>query len=154
MPRANPTAADALALLERGHKMLEALLARTESDPRACADLRHALEVHGRLQHELLFPALEQARRGKPAPRFDQARREHAWLRVRLIELTATDPQDRPLFRSRLQPLGERLWRRIARERASLFRRARRALTPRQLRELGARMLSREYELNGGLYPG
>jgi hypothetical protein len=144
---------DALALLAQAHRRLDALFAQAEQDARALPELQHAVHVHGRLEEELLHPVLGQVLGEPSAALLEDARREHAWLKVRLIELSTMAPPP-PVLSSRLHWLRERLRKHVAIEERQLFSRARRALSRRRLAELGARLQTREDELNGGLYPG
>ena len=152
--RAARAGKDALEFLAQAHRRLDALFAQAERDPRALVELQHAVQVLGRLEEEILHPVLRQALGEPAAALVDEARREHAWLKVRLIELSQAAALDPPVLARRLPWLRERLHRHMGEEERQLFARVRRALSRRRLAELGARLQAREDELNGGLYPG
>jgi hemerythrin-like domain-containing protein len=151
-----PREKDALSVLVQAHRRMAALFARAQQDRRAVVELQHALRVHGRIEEELLFPVLERALGDEVAALLDEARREHSWMKVRLIELSLMEAGGGEFIfiQGRLRELEDHLRKHMKEEERQLFRRARRALSRRRLIALGERMRAREDELNGGLYPG
>lgn len=143
---------DALAFLARDHRRVAELLGQVTEDPAVLHQAQRELEVHDRLEEELLYPALEQILGQDGAELVEDLRLSHAHVKVRLIELSILGEGEE--FERKLAELRERLERHLEEEEASLFARARRALPGARLQELRVRIELRQDELKGGLYPG
>jgi iron-sulfur cluster repair protein YtfE (RIC family) len=142
---------DALGFLADDHRRVAGLLAQVEEDPAVLHQAQHDLEVHDRLEEELLYPALEQLLGDEGLGLVEDLRLSHAHVKVRLIELSILGTGEE--FERKLSELRERLERHLEEEESKLFARARRALGPARLQELRVRIELRQDELKGGLYP-
>lgn len=140
---------DALEMLEADHRLIEGLLARHAQlaqgqareglAERICVELA----VHGRLEQELVYPALREALRDDDA--MDDADARHDSLRELVGQVLATDAGD-CLYDARMAVLADYALRHFREEEMQLFPRVRAAGI--DLVQMGRALAMRKDELH------
>ena len=152
MTMAQQAAPDAIQMLEADHRMIGELLARyaqlasrqaragqrSDLADRICVELA----IHGRLERELVYPALREALRDDDA--MDEADAQHDSLRELVGQVLATDPGD-PLYDARMAVLTDYALRHFREEEVQLFPHARAAGV--DVAEMGRALAVRKEEL-------
>ena len=140
--------ADALRVLREDHQRVQGLFREFErvEDREVKAQIVErammGLEVHTRLEQELLYPALRDA---GDAGAIDIAEEEHHVAELLMEELAKVLPSD-PRYEVKVKVLAESVGLHIAREEATLFARAAQ-LDGERLLGLGEQMATRREQL-------
>lgn len=147
-------AADALEQLEADHRLMLQLFAEYAALARRAAArgkrrtlARHIcieLEIHSRLEEELLYPVARAALRDDDL--FDACEQEHESARDLLSQVLALRPRDDALYDARMAVLRSYVKRHLRVENSRIFPRLRAATL--DLRALGKRMAVRRAELH------
>jgi hypothetical protein len=153
MPSRRPTPQDATQLLIAEHREVEALFeqverlaARHDDDQKmlVAAQICAALEIHMRIEEEILYPAARQAFGPKHQGLVDEAVVEHEGVRG-LVDQLKTMASDEPLYDAKLKVLGEYVAHHVGEEERDFFPRLRRAAI--DLVDLGRRLAARRHDL-------
>jgi hemerythrin superfamily protein len=139
------TRMDALTLLKEDHDRFKKLLAEGEdSSERARVgrsklfeDLKRQIQVHERMEEEVLYPALKQHPKAKDIVL--EGYEEHHVADLIISEIEDTDPGDER-WAAKFKVLKESLEHHIEEEEGDMFPKARRIFDDEQLEELGAAM--------------
>lgn len=136
---------DALTLLKQDHKMVKKMLAEGEETTERAektrtelfARLKSELEIHERIEEEVLYPALRDHPKSKEIAY--EAYEEHHVVDEILAELEMT-PTDDPQWAAKFTVAKENLEHHIEEEEGEMFPKARQILSDEELEEMGARM--------------
>jgi hemerythrin superfamily protein len=151
---AAPEAPDAIALLERDHREVEALFDQFEAaagdgDKAAiAAEICLALKVHAQIEEELFYPRAREAT-GDTAL-IDEAVVEHMGAKVLVAQIEAMKPRQ-PLFEAKVKVLSEQIRHHVEEEESELFPEVRAA--GMDLGALGEKLAARKAELLERLAP-
>ncbi len=136
---------DALKLLKQDHEMVKKMLAEGEATTERAdktrtelfARLKSELEIHERIEEEVLYPALRDHPKSKEIAY--EAYEEHHVVDEILAELEIT-PTSRPEWGAKFKVAKENLEHHIEEEEGEMFPKARQILSDEELDEMGARM--------------
>ena len=136
---------DGLTLLERDHRLLEALLEQAvETDEHSGADrtailarVARELTSHEMMEEKVLYPALKSHREAKEIVL--EGYQEHHVADLVMKELQKMPPSDER-WGAKLKVLKENIEHHIEEEEGEMFKTARSVLSEEQLEALGARM--------------
>ncbi len=133
---------DATGLLEADHKRIRQQLQRAESAAtnqrqRQLQSLKGMLEAHERMEEEVFYPALKDNLAMRDLIMESYA--EHHVVDEIMAEIEQTDPNDE-MWKARFTAMRENLEQHVDEEESQLLPRARTALTPAELSDLGRRM--------------
>jgi iron-sulfur cluster repair protein YtfE (RIC family) len=157
-PSARPQ--DATQLLMADHRELEQLFAlyatlsqAGEADRKmlVAAQICVALEMHMRIEEEILYPAARRALADKDQAVVDEAVVEHAGARA-LVGQVKEMASDAPLVDAKLKVLSEYVTHHVDEEEHEFFPKVRR--TAIDLVELGRQLAARRQELLTAVRPG
>ena len=150
-----PNNPDAIALLKADHKKVKALLASLEKTTERSADRRVKLlaqieseiKVHATVEEELFYPAYRDAVRKKDDRElYQEALEEHHVVDLVMPELKACDPASE-VFGAKATVLKELIEHHAGEEEKEMFKKARKAMSAADLREIGARIQARKKQL-------
>jgi hemerythrin-like domain-containing protein len=141
---------DALSLLAHDHRSVEKLFKRAQKDPAIFEQIREALDLHTRVEEEIFYPALEEALGDEGEDIVEEALRKHREVTDLVAELVGLDRQGEQ-FEDRLQKLQDNVEHHVEEEEREMFKKARRALSPEALAELGAQMRTLKTEIQAVL---
>ena len=155
---------DAIALLKADHKKVKGLLGQLEKSTekaaarrtRLLSQIEMELTVHTTIEEEIFYPAYKDSVRSKDDRKlYFEANEEHHVVKGVLPEIGATDPATE-VFGAKAKVLKELVEHHADEEEKEMFKSARKAMSPAELRDLGARMAARKAELTGkgNLYHG
>ena len=124
--------------LQKHHAVIEKLLDQTAKNREKFADLKKNLEVHERLEENILFYTLE----GKPPVRKDAllAIEEHHMIDILTNELTQM-PQKNEHWPIKLELLSQLIRRHFTFEEQKLFPEARKMMDPKEMNAMGQRFV-------------
>ncbi|MGI8928688.1 MAG: hemerythrin domain-containing protein [Candidatus Limnocylindrales bacterium] len=136
---------DALKLLKQDHELVKKMLAEGEETTERAdktrtelfARLKSELEIHERIEEEVLYPALRDHPKSKEIAY--EAYEEHHVVDEILAELEMT-PTDDPKWAAKFMVAKENLEHHIEEEEGEMFPKARQILSDEELDEMGARM--------------
>ena len=136
---------DAITLLKKDHELVKKLLAEGEETTERAektrtelfARLKSELQIHERIEEEVLYPALKNNPRSEEIAY--EAYEEHHVVDVILEELEAT-PTSAPEWLAKFTVAKENLQHHIEEEEKELFPKARQILSDDELERMGARM--------------
>ena len=146
---------DALALLEKDHRMVRELLVElekttsrgTKKREELLARIAHEVEIHAALEEEIFYPAFrKKGETHEDEKLFFEAEEEHKLVHATLPELRSTDPASE-LFGARAKVLKDLIVRHAEEEEKTLFPRVRKLMSREELEALGARLEERKLEL-------
>jgi len=139
---------DAITLLKKDHREVEALFAELEdlgeranvSRAKLFSKIDEALTLHAKVEETVFYPALKKASRNNTEERDEvlEAYEEHAIVKTLLGELEALEPSDET-YRPKLKVLMESVKHHVKEEEGPLFRTARELLGKDQLNQIGER---------------
>jgi hemerythrin superfamily protein len=150
-PLADAEGADAVALLERDHREVEALFAAFEQADGDAAQrgiaiaICSALKVHARLEEDLFYPA---ASRVVEADLVQEAQVEHASAKDLISQIEMGAPGE-AFFAARVKVLSEYIAHHVAEEEGEMFPKCRDSKL--DLVALGRQIALRKQELTLGL---
>lgn len=145
---------DAIGMLIADHKRVAGLFAdfkrltdegRDDEKASVVGQICRELTVHTQLEEELFYPAVRKAI--DDADQVDEALVEHAGAKQLIAQLLQADPGD-DLYEAKVTVLGEQIDHHVEEEEGSMFPKARHSGVDTS--ELGAAMLARKLELQGG----
>jgi len=141
---------DAIKLLEKQHRKVEAILKKLERGNAAAAELveelANNLAAHMAIEQEILYPAVQSVDKKLISESFE----EHALAEVSLKRLLATDPEADE-FKARATALRELIQHHVEEEETELFPKVEKKLGEEKLEQLGTQMKRRFAEvLNEG----
>jgi hemerythrin-like domain-containing protein len=136
---------DALKLLKEDHDRVKKMLAEGEDTTERAektrtelfARLKHDLEIHERLEEEVLYPALKQHPKARELA-FEGYEEHHVVDQI-LGELEQTPVTDEQ-WTAKFKVAKENLEHHIEEEESEMFPAARRVFSDEELEEMGARM--------------
>ncbi len=150
-------AKDAIAVLKEDHKKVRGLLEQLEktterAGPRRkklLSQIEGELKVHTKIEEEIFYPAYKEAVTKKEDTKlFFEALEEHHVVDMVLPEIKATNPGSE-VFGAKAKVLKEIVEHHAEEEEKEMFKKARKAMSAAELRELGARLESRKKQLAG-----
>ncbi|MEO8673299.1 MAG: hemerythrin domain-containing protein [Tahibacter sp.] len=122
---------DALGLLRSDHEEVTALFDRFESAKRLdqkeklAQTICRALKVHARIEEEIFYPALREARGDEETEdMLNEADVEHSGAKKLIAEIEGSGADD-PLFEARVKVLSEYIRHHVKEEQGDLFKAAR-----------------------------
>lgn len=150
---------NAIDLLKADHKvvldLLEQLSATTERAVKKRVELINKLEmelfVHTHIEEEIFYPAYKKAGEKEQAKMYFEAIEEHRAVDALVLPHLKTTQPDSVEFSGRAKVLKELLEHHIEEEEESMFKEAKKLLSPAQLKELGAQMEARKSSLKSEL---
>lgn len=136
---------DALTLLKQDHAMVKKMLAEGEETTERAektrtelfARLKSELEIHERIEEEVLYPALREHPKAKEIAY--EAYEEHHVVDEILAELEMT-PTSSPQWLAKFTVAKENLEHHIQEEEGEMFTKSRQIFSDDELEEMGARM--------------
>jgi hemerythrin superfamily protein len=133
---------DVLDLLERDHRRVEGLFARsalssTEARFAVVTEIVAALTVHAQLEESEIYPAIDRTL-GAAKKMMDLRREEHAEMKA-ILDRLAAGTSDSDEFVADLRRLQVLVQAHVAVEEGEIFPAFRAAARPRELRQLAAR---------------
>lgn len=136
---------DALKLLKQDHEMVKKMLAEGEATTERAdktrtelfARLKSELEIHERIEEEVLYPALRDHPKSKEIAY--EAYEEHHVVDEILAELEMT-PTSSPEWGAKFTVAKENLEHHIEEEEGEMFPKCRQIFSEEELEEMGARM--------------
>jgi hemerythrin superfamily protein len=145
-------ATDAIALLKRDHREVDALVkqfekARSGSKERLAERICAALTVHAQIEEEIFYPAARESLRASDEDLVDEAAVEHASVKDLIRQIEASSEGD-DLYDAKVTVLGEYVRHHVKEEETELFPKIRKSSL--DTREIGARMAARKAELEEG----
>ena len=136
---------NAFTLLKNDHEKVAGILEKIdETTERAIksreelfAQLKNELDVHARIEEEILYPALEEYEETRPISL--EAYEEHALVKQLLEELAAA-PKDDEQWTAKFTVLKENVEHHVEEEEGEMFQKARKVLSEEEIEELGDRL--------------
>ena len=136
---------NAFTLLKADHEKVAGILEKIdETTERATkgreelfAQLKNELDVHARIEEEILYPALEEYEETRDISL--EAYEEHALVKQLLEELAAA-PKDDELWTAKFTVLKENVEHHVEEEEGEMFQKARKVLSEDEIEELGNRL--------------
>ena len=142
---------DALAVLRRQHRQVEALLARfdranSDDEAQELADeICDKLTVHSTIEEEIFYPA---ARSEDTNDLVLESAEEHLSVKRLIADLQALESDDERL-RPKVNLLREQVTRHVHQEETELFPKVRKEMEPPERQALGKHLRERAAELEG-----
>jgi iron-sulfur cluster repair protein YtfE (RIC family) len=147
---------DAFELLINDHQTVSQIFDRLE--PAGAGDgetlfreLKQNLDLHAHIEETILYPALKE--QPETAELTTHAYEEHAEVKQMLSRLEQM-PKGSDDFRSLVSELRQSVEHHVKEEEGEMFQRARAALDPTQLAELGTRMQEEKQRQQGAMKAG
>lgn len=136
---------NAFTLLKDDHEKVAGLLKKiegtteraTKSREELFAQLKNELDVHARIEEEILYPALEEYDETRDIAL--EAYEEHALVK-QLLEELASAPKDDEQWTAKFSVLKENVEHHVEEEEGEMFKKARKVLTEDEIEELGERL--------------
>ena len=136
---------NAFTLLKADHEKVAGILEKIdETTERATkgredlfAQLKNELDVHARIEEEILYPALEEYEETRDISL--EAYEEHAVVK-RLLEELASAPKDDEQWTAKFTVLKENVEHHVEEEEGEMFQKARTVLSEEEIEELGKRL--------------
>jgi hemerythrin superfamily protein len=146
----------ATTLLRYDHAAVEKLFSRLGHTSRRAANTRQSLidklatklDVHGRIEEEIFYPALE--REPSLQARLEESRHTHAVVQDLVTEVQRLAPGDERLG-ARVRQLRAVVLHHAGEEEREMFPVAERSFHPEELEQLGQALRQRKQELARGL---
>jgi hemerythrin-like domain-containing protein len=145
---------DVIALLKEDHANVREMLDKLVLGKSRTQDSRHQLfteiemelELHARVEEELVYPAFLEIVEKSERHLFFEAREEHALVRRVIDEMDAGSPDDEE-FAARAKVLKELVEHHAKEEEREMFPLLKSETEPERLREMGAEVEARKQEL-------
>ncbi|MEX2615497.1 MAG: hemerythrin domain-containing protein [Alphaproteobacteria bacterium] len=150
---------NAIELLEEDHDKVRGLLKKlTDSDngdqkerDELLKKIRNELHIHTRLEEEIFYPAFREADEKAHGELYHESMEEHHIVEDMVIPDTEDADRKSAEFSGCAKVLRELVEHHAKDEEEEMFPKAKKALTKKQLEELGSRMESRKKELQDSL---
>jgi hemerythrin superfamily protein len=144
-------AEDAIKLLNKDHREVEALFEKFESakddmgeKADIVAQICEALSVHAEIEEDIFYPAAREALNKDGEDLLDEAEVEHDSIKSLVAQLEEAEPDD-DLYDAKVKVLAEYVKHHVKEEEGELFPKVKK--TNLDLGELGAEMFERKREL-------
>jgi hemerythrin-like domain-containing protein len=152
--RSATKAKDVIALLKEDHANVRELLGKlVEGKSRAqksrqqlFAEIEMELELHSRVEEEIVYPAFLEIVERSERHLFFEAKEEHALVRRVMDEMDAGSPEDEE-FSARAKVLLDLVEHHAKEEEREMFPLLKAETEPERLREMGAEIETRKQEL-------
>jgi iron-sulfur cluster repair protein YtfE (RIC family) len=136
---------NAFTLLKADHKKVAGILEKidgtteraTKGREQLFAELKNELDVHTRIEEEILYPALEEYEETRSISL--EAYEEHALVK-QLLEELASAPKDDEQWTAKFTVLKENVEHHVEEEEGEMFQKARKVLSDDDIEELGERL--------------
>jgi iron-sulfur cluster repair protein YtfE (RIC family) len=136
---------DAFTLLKNDHEKVAGILEKIDATTERAAkgreelftQLKNELDVHARIEEEILYPALEEYEETRDISL--EAYEEHALVKQLLEELAAA-PKDDETWTAKFTVLKENVEHHVEEEEGEMFTEARKVLSKDEIEELGNRL--------------
>ncbi len=136
---------NAFTLLKQDHEKVAGILEKlNETTERATkgreelfAQLKSELDLHAKIEEEILYPALEEYEETRPISL--EAYEEHALVK-QLLEELASSPKNDEQWTAKFTVLKENVEHHVEEEEGEMFKKARQVLSAEQIEELGTRL--------------
>ena len=136
---------NAFTLLKADHEKVAGILENIEETTERAvkgrdelfAQLKQELDLHARIEEEVLYPALEEAEETRDITL--EAYEEHRLVKQLLAELE-TEPKDTEEWPAKFSVLKENIEHHVEEEEGEMFSQARTALSEAEIEELGERL--------------
>lgn len=150
---------DVFELLKKDHEKVSGIFEKLEpttergvkTREELFAQLKNELDVHAKLEEELLYPVLKEADETKDITL--EAFEEHHVVKQLLSELEEL-PKDDETWGAKLTVLKENVEHHVKEEEGEMFKGARKVLSREQIEELGERMEAAKKEEKKALAAG
>lgn len=136
---------DAVSMLKKQHREVEAIFKKAEKAKdanmrRELVDLLVTkLEMHAKLEEEIVYPAIREVRNKKAEEMVLEAYEEHAVVKLVLAQLPDVDPEDER-FHAKITVLKEMVEHHVEEEEKEMFKLAQK-LGKEELESLGEQMM-------------
>jgi hemerythrin-like domain-containing protein len=150
---------DAISILKRDHQRVRQLLRRLENTTDRAAtqrkellsEIENEVKVHTTVEEEIFYPAFKEAVRSKSHKEiYFEAIEEHHVVDLVMPEIKSTDTTSEQ-FGAKAKVLKDLIEHHAEEEETEMFPKARKAMTPGKLVELGKRIQRRKQDLQSGL---
>lgn len=136
---------NAFTLLKNDHEKVAGILEKidatteraTKGREELFAQLKNELDVHARIEEEILYPTLEEYEETRDISL--EAYEEHALVKQLLEELAAA-PKDDETWTAKFTVLKENIEHHVEEEEGEMFTKARKVLSEDEIEELGNRL--------------
>ena len=136
---------NAFTLLKNDHEKVAGILEKIDATTERAAkgreelftQLKNELDVHARIEEEILYPALEEYDETRDISL--EAYEEHALVKQLLEELAAA-PKDDEKWTAKFTVLKENVEHHVEEEEGEMFTKARKVLSEDEIEELGNRL--------------
>lgn len=136
---------NAFTLLKADHEKVAGILEKidgtteraTKGREELFTQLKNELDVHARIEEEILYPALEEYEETRAISL--EAYEEHALVKQLLEELAAA-PKDDEQWTAKFTVLKENVEHHVEEEEGEMFKKARKVLSEDEIEELGERL--------------
>ena len=136
---------NAFTLLKADHEKVAGILEKIDGTTERAtkgredlfAQLKNELDVHTRIEEEILYPALEEFEETRAISL--EAFEEHAVVKQLLEELAAT-PKDDETWTAKFTVLKENIEHHVEEEEGEMFKKARKVLSADEISALGERL--------------
>ena len=149
---------DAISILKRDHQRVRQLLRRLENTTDRAAtqrkellsEIENEVKVHTTVEEEIFYPAFKEAVRSKSDKKaFFEAIEEHHVVDLVMPEIKSTEAASEQ-FGAKAKVLKDLIEHHAQEEEIQMFPKARKAMTPGELVEVGKRIQSRKQDLQSG----
>jgi hemerythrin-like domain-containing protein len=150
---------DAISILKGDHQRVRQLLRRLENTTDRAAtqrkdllsEIENEVKVHTTVEEEIFYPAFKEAVRSKSDKEtYFEAIEEHHVVDLVMPEIKSTEAASEQ-FGAKAKVLKDLIEHHAQEEESQMFPKARKAMTPGELDELGKRIQSRKQDLQSGL---
>ena len=136
---------NAFTLLKADHEKVAGILEKIDATTERAAkgreelfaQLKNELDVHARIEEEILYPALEEYEETRDIAL--EAYEEHAVVKQLLKELSS-QPKDDEQWTAKFTVLKENIEHHVEEEEGEMFKKARKVLSEDEIEELGDRL--------------
>ena len=136
---------NAFTLLKADHEKVAGILEKidgtteraTKGREELFAQLKNELDVHARIEEEILYPALEEYEETRAISL--EAYEEHALVK-QLLEELASAPKDDEQWTAKFTVLKENVEHHVEEEEGEMFKKVRKVLSEDEIEELGERL--------------
>jgi len=152
-----PRATDAISLLTQDHTRVKRLLKNLEATTERAVTRRESLlkqieeeiKMHSKVEEEIFYPAYKDAVRKSDEHIYYESLEEHHLVDIVLPEMKASDTGSEE-FGAKAKVLKDLIEHHAEEEETEMFPKARRAMTPDELREIGKEIQMRKAQLQAG----
>lgn len=136
---------NAFTLLKNDHEKVAGILEKidetteraTKGREQLFAQLKNELDIHTRIEEEILYPALEEYEETRAISL--ESYEEHALVK-QLLEELASSPKDDEQWTAKFTVLKENIEHHVEEEEGEMFPKARKVLSEDEIKDLGERL--------------